>query len=341
MLPAPGVLRRRRGKWSVTIAALAIAALCAACGSSDSTDSAAKGPQHVDFQLNFLPGGTTMGYFIADYKGFYKAEGLDVTVRSSSDPTLSIKLISSGQRDIGAVYTADMINAAVAGNPVTMVWSNDAQNPFGIISEKKSGITSPADLRGKKVGITNLVLDRAYFAAMLKSAGLSENDVTVVNPGSGGIQQVLQGNLDATSGITSYEPVVMEQQGVPYNFMYYKDYGAPNAPFSGVAVNPDWLAKSNHGDIVKRFLRALDKAQAWTSSHLEEATDLFVSHFPNIKKATAMAQYKASYVPDLHGHSDIGTYQQLADFLAEQGAIAHSVDVKKYVTNEYLPDTGK
>ncbi|TFV59828.1 ABC transporter substrate-binding protein [Geodermatophilus sp. DF01-2] len=341
MLSAARTSPGRRGRYRTVVAAVAAATLLTACGGSEeSSASAANGEELVplDFQLNFLPGGTTLGYFVADYQGFYEEEGLEVDVRSSTDPTLSVRLIGSGERNIGAVYTADMLNAAVAGSPVTIVRSNQCENPFGILALAESGIEEPADLRGQRVGVTDLVVDRAYFAAMLESAGLTEQDLTVVNPGFTGVQQLLQGNLDATSEIVDYGPVIMEQQGKDYTFIPYADHGAPNAPFSAVAVNPDWLAEDGNEEIVQRFLRALDKAEAWASENLEEAADQFVAQFPDADKETVMAQFEASYDPGCSGASDIQEYQELADFLTEQGHLEEPVDVTEHVTNDYLAE---
>lgn len=123
------------------------------------------------------------------------------------------------------------------------------KSPFGIIALSKSGIRSAKDLKGKRVGVTSLPIDQAFFNYMLKKAGVSRSDVKIVDPGFGGIQQVIQGNLDATSAIADYEPAVLESKGITdYRFIYYAQYGAPDAPFYAMSANPDW-AKEN-GDVL-------------------------------------------------------------------------------------------
>jgi NitT/TauT family transport system substrate-binding protein len=330
-----------RGR-SVGIRRTAVALLAAgaltlsACGGE--SDSEASGLDKLEFQLNFVPGGSTLHYFTGVYKGFYEDEGLDVTIRSANDPSLSVKLVSNGERKIGAVYSGDAISATSNGAGITVVRSNQNQNEFGILALADAGIDTPEDLIGKKVGVTDLAVDKAFFQAMLDNVGIDNDDVEVVNPGFGGVQQLLQGNLDATSEVTSYGPLVMEQEGRDYVFIPYRDFGAPDVTFSAIAVNNDWYEQSENKDIVERFLRALLKAQEWTEANLDEAAALFVEEFPESDKGTVMAQFEAGQVTLGDGESDLDEWQKLADLLLETGAIENEVDVNEMVTNDRLPN---
>ena len=312
------------GVVAVLAAALATAGFTAA---SESTK--------LDFQLSWLPGGDNLGFWAALDKGYYRQEGLDVTIRSSSDPTQSIKLIASGQRKLGIAYVGDILSSASKGSPVLAVAALTNKSPFGIITLTKSGIKSAKDLKGKRVGVTSLPIDQAFFGYMLKKAGVSRSDVKIVDPGFGGIQQVIQGNLDATSAVADYEPAVLESKGIKdYKFIYYAQYGTPDAPFYSISANPDW-AKDN-GDVIRKFIRATKRGFAWATKNPDQAAALLVKRYPDQdKKLVATIWTRES---KLHGNlsNDVAKYQALADFLLGEKMLDKKVDAKTLVTNAYL-----
>jgi ABC-type nitrate/sulfonate/bicarbonate transport system substrate-binding protein len=289
----------------------------------------------LDFQLSWLPGGDNLGFWAALDRGFFEQEGLDVSIRSSNDPTQSIKLIASGERKMGIAYVGDILSAAAKNNRVTAVMALTNKSPFGIVTLTKSGIRSAKDLRGKRVGVTSLPIDQAFFAFMLKKAGVPRSEVRVVDPGFGGIQQVIQGNLDATSAIADYEPAVLESKGIKdYRFIYYSQYGTPDAPFYAVAVNPAW-AKSN-GPTIRKFLRATKRGFAWAAKNPDQAAAAFVKRFPDQDRKLVAEIWRRE--TKLHGtlRNDVSRYQALADFLLREKMLDKKVNARALVTNAYL-----
>jgi ABC-type nitrate/sulfonate/bicarbonate transport system substrate-binding protein len=314
------------------VAVLAVAAVATGFTTGDS-------PTKVDFQLSWLPGGDNLGFWAALDKGYYRQEGLDVNIRSSNDPTQSIKLIASGQRKLGIAYVGDILTSASKGSPVLAVAALTNKSPFGIIALSKSGIRSAKDLKGKRVGVTSLPIDQAFFNYMLKKAGVSRSDVKIVDPGFGGIQQVIQGNLDATSAVADYEPAVLESKGIKgYRFIYYAQYGTPDAPFYAISANPGW-AKDN-GETIKKFIRATKRGFAWATKNPNQAAALFVKRYPDQdKKLVATIWTNES---KLHGtlRNDVAKYQALANFLLREKMLDRKVNAGTLVTNTYLGKQG-
>ncbi len=336
-----------RSKRFIPVALLMLAALVAAvlvtgCGSSDSETSAPGGSSggkmtKVDFQLSWLPGGESMGYFVGKEKGFYEEEGIDLNIGYANDPTLSIKLIASGEKPMGVAYSGDIVFSAAKGSDVTSVFTLTEGSPFGLVSKEDEDIKTPQDLMGKTVGVTSLPTDQAYFDNMLEEAGVDKSQVKAVDPGQNGVAQIIQGNLNATSAIEDYEPIILASKGYPdTNFMNYSEYGAPDAPFYNIVVNPDWL--KGHEEVVKAFLVATRKSFNWTSEHIDEATKIYIEEFPEQESELASELWCAERKIGGDGTNRPKAFDELNEFFLKQQLIDQKVDVSKLYSNEYLPE---
>jgi putative hydroxymethylpyrimidine transport system substrate-binding protein len=330
-------MQRLRLLASALIAALLVSALLVACGGDDDDgDGGAANREltRVDFQLSWLPGGDNLGFWAGEAQGFYEEEGIDLNIRHSNDPTASIKLAASGERPMAIAYTGDILFSAAKGSRVISVFALTKSSPFGIISLGEAGITEPTDLEGKRVGVTSLPTDQAFFERMLNEAGVDRSKVKVVDPGQEGIQQVIQGNLDATSAIVDYEPAVLENEGIDdYNFMFYSDYGAPDAPFYCIVVNPDWLKENEN--VVKAFIRATRKSFDWTDAHVDEAADIFIEEFPEQDANLVKEIWTREAKIQGNGSNDPAKWDDLAEFFRNEGLLEKPVDTRKLYTNKY------
>jgi putative hydroxymethylpyrimidine transport system substrate-binding protein len=307
-----------------------------ACGSDDDNGGGSSDQDltKVDFQLSWLPGGDNLGFWAGQAKGFYEDEGIDLDIKHSNDPTASIKLAATGEVPMAIAYTGDILFSAAKGSEVKSVFTLTESSPFGIISLVDTGITTPKDLEGKTVGVTSLPTDQAFFDHMLREAGVDKSKVDVVDPGQGGIQQVIQGNLDATSAIVDYEPAVLKSQGIDdYNFMFYAKYGAPDAPFYCIVVNPDWL--QDHEDVVRAFIRATRKSFDWTDENVDEATQIFIDQFPEQDPELIKQIWTEEAKIQGDGTNDPAKWEELARFFEDQGLLDQPVDTKDLYTNEY------
>lgn len=300
------------------------------------TPTTSAAPVPLSFQLSWFPGGDNLAFWAGLDQGFFLEEGIDLTIDSATDPTISQKLIASGEKPIGIAYAGDIVISNATGAPITAIWALTDESPFGLISLTETGITKAEDLKGKTVGVTSLPIDQAFFDTMLKSVGLTRDDVTVVDPGLAGVQQLLAGNLAASSAIINYEPAVLKAEGIDaYNFLYYAQYGAPNAPFYAITVNPEWL--SQNGDLAKAFLRAYQKSIAWTNANVDEAVRLFVERFPDQDAELTKNIYLGEAEIMGTGSNDLTQWQDLADYLKTNAIIETDVEAATFVTNEYLP----
>jgi putative hydroxymethylpyrimidine transport system substrate-binding protein len=124
---------------------------------------------------------------------------------------------------------------------------------------KHIDIKGPQDLRGKKYGNFQVADWKAEFKQFLETGGMTEKDVTVVNPGYSTPTFITAGKIDAGDGLAYGERVTLSlltNEEIP--FLSYTDFGTPDYPWGQFVVTEDYANKN--GDVLKAFLRATAKS---------------------------------------------------------------------------------
>ncbi len=244
----------------LTRRALASAAAGCALALASALPAAAQTP--LKFTLDWVFQGPTSPFLVALDKGYYKAEGLDVTMDPGQGSAGAVQRVATGAYDIGFADVNSLIeyNVKNPGKEVLCVFMAYDFPPFGVHALKKSGITKPADLAGKKLG--SPVFDASFrlFPAFAKKVGLDASTVQSVNlTPQLREQSLVQGTVDFISGHYFSSILDLKARGVKpedivsFNYSDYKMdvYG------NGIVISPALAAKP---EIVTGFLRATAKA---------------------------------------------------------------------------------
>ena len=236
------------------IAAIGLILLTTIMGSE-----AASAQTKVRFTLDWIPGATHGAFLIALQKGYYKAEGLDVTVdrgKGSAEVVrqLAANVYDMGFPDINVLVDFDSKNPEQAF-PALM--SGYEQAPAAIMVLKSSGITEPKQLNGKKLGSAPNNSTFKLFPIFAKQVGvdISTMQVQSIDPS---LREVLlaQKKVDAIPGQIFNSLIELQAKGVPASdigYFMYKDYGL-ELYANCVAASRSFLKQ--HPDAVKGFLRA-------------------------------------------------------------------------------------
>jgi NitT/TauT family transport system substrate-binding protein len=237
----------------------------------------------VRFTLDWIPGATHGAFLIALQKGYYKQEGLDVTIDRGKGSAEVVRQLASGVYDMGfpdinVVIDFDSKNPDQAF-PVLMSGYEEA--PGAIMFLKSSGITEPKQLDGKKIGVAPNDSTFKLFPIFAKQTGIdvSTVNVTSVDPS---LRETLlaQKKVDAAPGQYFNSFMELQAKGVPAadigQFMY-KDYGLPLYSNS-VAASRSFL--KDHPDAVRGFIRATIKGLKDMVRDPEEAVKAAVAYEP-------------------------------------------------------------
>ena len=216
----------------------------------------------IKFTLDWVFQGPTSPFLVALEKGYYKAEGLDVTMDAGQGSAGAVQRVSTGAyemgfADINALVEYNIKNPDKAIKAVFMAYDFP---PFGVYALKKSGIAKPKDLEGKKLGAPVFDASFKLFPAFAKINGVDDSKVTKINL-TPQLREtsLVRGDVDFISGHYFSSVIDLKSRGVEEKdlvVMRYSDFGLD---FYGnaVIVSPDMLKNEA---AIKGFIRATVKA---------------------------------------------------------------------------------
>ncbi|NMN56833.1 ABC transporter substrate-binding protein [Xanthobacter autotrophicus] len=216
----------------------------------------------VKFALDWKFEGPSAPYFVALDKGYYKAEGLNVTIDSGPGSVAGIARVAAGTYPIG-FFDINSLMKFRDQNPdkkvvaVQMVYD---EPPFAIVSLKKTGITKPKDLEGKILGAPAPDGAFAQWKAFVKENGIDAEKVKIENIGFPVREPMLaDGKVDAITGFSFSSFFNLRQKGVPADDIAVMLMSKHGLVLYGnaIMVNPDF-AKA-HPEVVKGFVKATVK----------------------------------------------------------------------------------
>jgi NitT/TauT family transport system substrate-binding protein len=256
---------------SVVGAMAALAALAVGCGSSSTSapSSQSQSLTNVRMQLSWLPASQFAGYLVAKAKGFYKAAGLNVTILPGGPNVNDVQSLVSGQADVTVDRTSTLFASIDKGIPIRAIAEFDHESGFWLIAKKSTGITKPADLRGKHIGIFSD--DVFEYDAMLSKMGLNPaTDVKTFYEGFTMTPWI--DNQYPVAMVTSWDELqtVYESGITPSQLTFFKptDYGV--GILHGCLIATDQMIQSRPAAL-KAFVAATIKGWQYAYAHPSEA----------------------------------------------------------------------
>jgi NitT/TauT family transport system substrate-binding protein len=213
----------------------------------------------VKFALDWRFEGPAAPYFLAIDKGYYKAEGLDVTIDSGSGSVEGINRVASGTYPFGFADINSLVrfrdkpeNARVTA--ILMIYNAPA---FSVVTLKKSNIKAPKDLEGRVLGAPAADGAFAQWPAFVQVNKIDASKVKIENVGFPVREPMLaQGKVDAITGFSFSSFMNLKAVGIPAEeivVMQMRDFGL-ELYGNAVMVNPEF-AKANP-NLVRGFVRA-------------------------------------------------------------------------------------
>jgi NitT/TauT family transport system substrate-binding protein len=236
----------------------------------------------VTLQLKWVTQAQFAGYYVAKDKGFYKDANLDVTIKAGGPDIAPEQVIAGG----GADVIVDWMPAALAAREKGVKLVNIAQ-PFKksgleLTCRKETGVTKPADFKGKTLGVWFFGNEYPFLAWMAKlkipTTG-GKSGVTVIKQGFN-VDPLLQKQADCISTMTYNEYWQVIDAGIPANQLVvfkYEDQGVATLE-DGLYVIEDKLKDAAFVDKMGRFVKASMKGWAYAREHADEAVKIVLSN---------------------------------------------------------------
>jgi putative hydroxymethylpyrimidine transport system substrate-binding protein len=325
-------------------ACLALIALAAA-GCGERTERTTPGhTEQLQLMLDFLPNADHAGIYAAQANGRFKDVGLDVKIRTPSDPAAPLRQVAAGRADLAISYEPEVLRARDQGLKVVSVGAL-VQHPLtSIIALPAAGIHKPADLRGKRVGTAGIDYQKAFLQTILEHAQVPPQSVQTRNVGFNLNQALLTKKVDATlGGFLNYEAVELRQKKKDPVVLPVDKLGVPQYD-ELVFVTSEAEAKDN-GDAIRSFLGAVargtrDLRKQPVAALLHANPDLD----PKLQKASVKTLLLGSFFEPPRGkpfgYQEPGKWTAFAKFMKKNGLVNGSAGARGAFTNELLPGRG-
>jgi putative hydroxymethylpyrimidine transport system substrate-binding protein len=243
----------------IPLIAAVVALALAGCGEKQETVTGSpSSTQQLTLMLDWFPNADHAGIYQALAEGDFTKAGLDVHVQVPSDPAAPLKLLATGKVDAAVSYEPEVLLARNQGLALVSVAAIVQQPLTSIVSIGSKHITTPAQLRGKRVGDAGIPYQHAYLTTILAQAGVPANSVKELNVGANLVPAMLSGRVDATLGsFWNYEAIQLAMLKKHPNVIHMEQVGVPTYNELVVVVRKNTIV--NHPDVVRRFVQALGR----------------------------------------------------------------------------------
>jgi len=242
----------------------------------------AAAPTSLVFMLDWFPNPDHVPLYAAQQEGYFRQEGVRVTLQVPANTDDPLKLAAVGRVDVAVNYEPNVILARAQGLPVRSIGVLIGQPLTTIMFLKSSGIRSPKDLVGRHVGFAVTGFADAMVDQVMRSAGASTTGVRMVNVGFDLVPALLSHKVDAVVGAyRNYERVQIELQGQPVAMFEPERYGVPTF-YELVLITSD-TGLRRHREALQRFVRAVGRGIAFTVKNPDQAFAAYVRANPKMK----------------------------------------------------------
>ncbi len=294
----------------------------------------AASPKKVTLQLKWAHAFQFAGFYAAQTKGYYAAEGLDVAFCEASSTRLPLAAVELGEAEFG-VSDMEVFQAYQEGRPLVTLGVVFQHSPYVIIALRENGISRPSDLVGRRVMMAGNQ-GRMEISAMLQSEGIQPDAMTPV-PHTWNLDDLLRGKVDAISGYITDEPYALERKRAELSLIRPVDYGVD---FYGDLLFTTRAYAAKNPELTEKFRRASFRGWEYAMEHPAELIEHILS-LPGVKErgeTKEKLENEARRMKDLvlsglvdAGHVNPGRFERIAQAALKLGLLKSVRDPKGFL----------
>jgi NitT/TauT family transport system substrate-binding protein len=312
-----------------------VCVLLTACGGK----APATALTQVRLPLGYIPDIQFAPLYVAVQKGYFRDAGIQVNFDYSMETDITA-LVGANQIQFGVVSGDQVLLARAQGLPIVYVAAWYQQYPVSVVAKSTQNIHSPADLRGKTIGLPGLYgANYIGLRALLHAGGLTEADVKLDSIGYTQVESLGHDRDQAVSVYTNNEPVQLRSQGYNLTELRVADY--VQLASNGLITNEKTI--SQNPDLVRRMVKAFLHGLADTIADPAAAYTVSKSYVANLaqldptleqqKLATVIGLWQAGRL----GYSQPKAWDSMQSVLLDMGLLSKPLDVSKAYSNNFLP----
>jgi NitT/TauT family transport system substrate-binding protein len=313
------------------------------------TCAAAQPLKEIKLALSF-PNGAAWPYLaVAEEMGYFKDEGLKVTILSLNGASASFRAMATGQADYAFTGPAQVLNGLAAGEATQSFYTAYQGHVYQFATPADSPYKKIADLKGQKIGISTIAGGQyPYLLATLKNAGLSVGpgmDVEIAEIGRAGPAVVaLKDKRVAAYSASFVDMMAIELQGMK---MHRFNEG-PTATFisDSLVATKESLDKDPKTAI--GLARAIAKATLFCMDNEAACWASITKAVPDNAKKPDFTKPLLHYTLELHklpteaqgrwGYQSPKAWEAIETFLMDSGQLKQKVDASRAFTDALIPE---
>ena len=292
--------------------------------------------KEVTVMLDWYPNAVHSFLYVAEEKGYFKEEGLDVELQFPANPTDPLNLAAAGKITLGFYYQPDVVMARTNEEVPVKSVGTIVRSPLNrLITLKESGITRPKDLEGKTVGFNGTPLHESILKKIIENDGGNPDTVKIVDVGFELNSSLISKKADAVIGaFINHEVPLLQEKGYDVVDIDPADYGVPSY-YELVAVTGDQTWEKD-SETIKAFWRAATKGFEYTNNNPEESLQILLNNqdqanFP--LEESVETKSLDILLPKMESEDGFGSqteqsWQDVADWLKENELITKDPVVK-------------
>ena len=279
--------------------------------------------------LDSFPNPDHAPLIVAQNKGFFKEQGLDVQFIESTQPENVFKQLVSKKMDVGLAYQPQFMEKVDQGLPLIRIGTLIDRPLNCVVVLDKNHITTLNDLKGKQIGLNSSKLSHAILNMMLANQNISPKDVKIQQTNDNLSQILLSHKVDAVTGVTrNFEVSQLERAGYKLSVFFPEEHGVPN--YSQVILITH--LNNTHDKRLPRFLAALKNAVEYLDLHPVETWHQFAKQYPESNNAINREAwfFTIPYFAEDPAMFDHDEWNKFAEFLHKNSLIKKTQPISRY-----------
>src|SRR5262245_54490637 len=299
--------------------------------------------REITVAMPYIPNVQFAHFYVADKKGYYAAEGLKITFDYNFETDV-VQRVAQGTVQFGMASGDSVLLARAQGLPVMTVATNSQKFPAVFFSKVDANIKTPADLKGKSVGIPGH-FGASYIGllALLYANKMQESDLNVQDIGFAQVAALSEGKVQVASGYGNNELVQLDQQGIKVNVIKVSDF----YPLASDGIIAAESLIKEQPEVVRGFVQATLKGMRHVIADPDAAFNTALEFIPEAQRSYLNLQRKVLqetlpyWQSDLNakeglGHTDIQSWQATHTFLRDSKLLKSDVDLSKAFTHDFI-----
>ncbi|OED32387.1 ABC transporter substrate-binding protein [Planococcus maritimus] len=330
-------------KWTIAIAPALLMAACT--DEAENTGSDVSNEQQelkeITMVLDWTPNTNHTGLYVAQEKGYFEEQGLDVEIILPGEAGAN-QLVASNQAEFGIGAQESLTEARVQDIPIVSIAALIQHNTSGFASPVDKGIESPADYEGKTYGGWGAPVEKAVLGSIMEQEGADVEQVDIVNIGNSDFFTAVERDIDFAWIYYGWTGIEAELRGDELNMQYLPDYSDKLDYYTPILMTNENMIEEDP-ETIRAFTEAVSEGYEFAIDEPEQAADILIEAVPDLDPKLVKASQEwlsPKYQDDSpqFGHQQEQVWADYAAWMLDNGLLDKELDVEKAFTNEFLPE---